>query len=182
MRAAPILDASVGELWGRLNTVHQQAIAARERPDEWSAFAARASNELKLIADDARRAHQRRIGPWRWVAGVDRREEAALREVQRLAESDVPALIASGPKGSALREKNVNAALGRLDDHLAGASPYLPPMRPIENQDGMDRTTGVRKEWPPWLVGMVIGDVVLVVAGVGWWWRRKRAGRRVGVY
>jgi hypothetical protein len=177
LRAAPALDASVGELWSRLNAVHQEARAARERPAEWASFAQRASSQLRQIAEDARQSHERRLGPWRWAAGVDRREEAALREVQRLAESDLPALIASGPKGSPLREKNATAALARLDDHLAGASPYLPPIRPIENQDGMDRTTGVRKEWPRWLVGTVVLDVVVVVLGVGWWVRRGRRAR-----
>jgi hypothetical protein len=179
LRAAPVLDAGVEELSGRLSAVHQQVIAAKERPDEWRSFSERASTELKEIADDARKSHQRLIGPWRWIGGVDRREESALKEVQRLAESDLPALIASGPKGSALREENVKQAFGRLDDHLAGASPYLPPMRPIENQQGMDRTTGVRQSWPPaWLIAIIVVDLLLVAAGLGWWIRRSRRRTR----
>jgi hypothetical protein len=172
LRAAPVFDASVDELFGRLNAVHQQAIAARRGPDDWRAFAERASIELKGIADDARRSHRRLAGPWRWIGGVDRREESALKEVQRLAESELPALIASGLKGSTLREGNVEQAFSRLDDHLAGASPYLPPMRPIDDQEGMDRNTGVRPSWPGWLVSVVVVDAVLVAGGLWWWVRR----------
>jgi hypothetical protein len=177
LRAVPLLDARVEELWGRLNALHEEAIAAQDRPGEWGSFAENASARLKDIADDARMSHARRIGPWRWIAGEDRREEAALREVQRLAESDLPALIASGPKGHALREKNVAQALARLDDHLAGASPYLPPTRPIENQDGMDRTTGVKQSWPAWVVAIVVVDAVGLVALAVWWSRRSNKSK-----
>jgi hypothetical protein len=176
LRAAPVFDADVQELWGRLNAVHQQVLAAREKPQEWRAFTESASSELKQIADDARRSLQRLQGPWRWI-GVDRRDDAALREVQRMAESDLPALLASGTKGHALRDKNVAEAFARIDDHLAGASPYLPPMRPIENQDGMDRNTGVKQSWPGWLVAVVVVDCMLLAGGVWWWVRRSQRGK-----
>jgi hypothetical protein len=174
VRAAPLFDAGVDELWGRLKVIRDEALDARGKPDQWRAFTDRASLQLKQIADDARRAHQRQLGPWRWMTGSDRRQELALKEAQRIAESDLPALIAAGQKGNDLRERSVDEALGRLDDHLAGASPYLPPFLPVENQEGLDRTRGVKKTWPEWLIGVIVVDSVLLVVGLGWWLRRSR--------
>lgn len=174
VRIAPLFDASVGELWGRLHVIRDQAATARENPDQWRSFSVQAKAELKQIADDARIAHDRRQGPWSWIVGSDRREELALKEAQRLAESELPAILASGSKGSALRQRSVDEAFARLDDHLAGASPYLPPLRPIENQEGMDRKTGVKESWPHWLVTAVVVDTVVMLIALAWWLRRSR--------
>jgi len=180
VRAAPWFDAGVAELSGRLLRVRQEADAARGGTDSWRAFAEQANRELKQVADEAGRAHQRRLGFWRWIGGEDRREEAALREAQRIAESDLPALIASGQKGNALRERTVAEALARLDDHLGGASPYLPPLRPIENQAGLDRDVATKPAPSGWLAKMLIVDAVLLAFGLLWWWRRSTSPRRAG--
>ncbi|QDT52127.1 hypothetical protein Pan44_01360 [Caulifigura coniformis] len=181
VRAAPWFDPDVAELTGRLLRVRQEADAARGSAESWRDFAEPANVELKTIAQDARRAHQRRQGPWRWIAGEDRREEAALREAQRIAESDLPALIAAGPKGNPLRERTVADALARLDDHLGGASPYLPPLRPIENQAGLDRDAEATPASPGWLLKLLVVDAVLVGLGLLWWWRRSMISRRAGL-
>jgi len=174
LRAAPLFDPGIAELWGRLRLVRDQATAARDTPDLWPAFAAQAETDLKQIADEARRAHQRQLGLWSWIGASDQREVLALKEAQRIAESDLPSLIASGPKGNALRESSVDEALARLDDHLAGASPYLPPFVPVENQEGMDATTGVWFRRPRLIVCIIIGELIVIVVGGAWWWKRSK--------
>jgi hypothetical protein len=173
LKASPLFDPGVDELWQRLSAIRDQTSVARDNPEGWRQFADQASLELRQIADEARRAHQRRLGPWRWLAS-DRREELALKEAQRIAEGDLPALIAAGPKSSPLRQRSVDDALGRLDDHLAGASPYLPPFLPVEDQAGLDGNAGTTKPWPAWLVGVGIADTALLVIVLAWWLTRSR--------
>ncbi len=169
LRVAPIFDAGVPELSGRLTRVRQELLAAEREPGRWAEVSGTARAELSRIADDARRSSLRLTGLWSAIVRVDRREIAALKEIQRLAETDIPALIASGPRGNDLRTRAVEEGLGRVDDHLAGASPYLPPIRPIENQEGLARKAPAARGWSNWLVVVGVVDVLLLaIAGV-WW-------------
>jgi hypothetical protein len=174
-RAAPIFDPTVRELWSRLDSIRRERAQVLAKADDtaWRDFAERAAAELRLISQEARRTQQRRQGVWRWIAGTDRREDAAFKEAQRLAESDLPAFVAAGRRGNSLRERTVDEALARLDDHLAGASPYLPPIRPIENQAGLDQVPPRRSPWT-WILWMIVVEGILIVAGVLWWRKRPR--------
>lgn len=171
LRASPVFDPSVQELWGRLTKIRVELAAAESDRSQWQSFTERATVQLRGIADDARRAHQRQGGIWSRVAS-DRREVAALKEVERIAQSDLPALIASGPAGNPLRSRSVGEALARLDDHVGGASPYLPPIRPMENQEGLERAPAGGNGWRAWLLRFAVVDGVIVVVALLWWRRR----------
>jgi len=174
LRATPLLDPGIDELWGRLNVIRNEI---SQPGADWPARSEDARESLKSIADEARRAHQRRIGPWRLAVRPDRREIAALREIERIAESDLPALVAAGPKGHPLRQRTVDEALARVDDHLAGASPYLPPLKSIQNQAGLEKLRD-RADSQTWIIAIVVVDVVILAAGIAWWIRlRSLSGR-----
>ncbi len=174
LRATPVLDPGIDELWGRLNVIRNEI---SDPGADWPARSENARQDLKAIADEARRAHQRRTGHWRLVDRPDRRELAALREIERIAESDLPALIAAGPKGHPLRQRTVDEALARVDDHLAGASPYTPPLKSIQNQAGLEKLIQ-RADSRTWIIVIIALDVVILAAGIVWWLRRRASTGR----
>ena len=175
LRAAPLFDPSLTELVTRAHAIRLD-IAARRDGGEAGAgegFDGRAKQDLKSIADETRRCLSRREGLWRLVAGTDRREEAAFKEVERLASSELPALLTAGPDGQAFRERTVDEALARLDDHLAGASPYIPPLKPVENQAGLEKSAPGRGRQISMMQAFLIFDGLLLAGLVVWLWPRR---------
>lgn len=177
VRTVPWFDPPVSELATRLHAIPVEMDAQREKGDvaAWKEFAERSELELKRIADETKRCLSRREGVWGFVAGTDRREEAALKEVARLASSEIPALLASGLAGHALRGRTVTEALSRLDDHLAGASPYIPPLKPIENQEGLEKSVEVGCGMGALGRAFLIFDGLLLFGLVVWLWPRRAA-------
>jgi hypothetical protein len=178
LQQSPWLDVSIDEARRRLDAVLNRIIDAQRDRRDWDAVAASAREELALLSSELRIAHERQQGLWgRWM-GVDRRHDAALKDLRRLAESDLPALIAAGPEGNAVRRRTIDEAMGRIDDHLAGASPYLPPIRPTENQEGLDRPAARPAGWSRWWqIAVGLEAAVLVLGAVFWRKWRSRAVR-----
>ncbi len=180
----PIGELSLREVHQRLDAVHAQIGPAKghrnaQAPDPAGRGAL--LEQLQVLADEIRQRENRRQGLWNLFRSPDPEADAAWRDLRRLTEGELPALVKAGGSGSELRERSVQATLARVDDHLAGAHPYLPPPVPVVNQAGLEDSG--RQQGSTLLRSLLIVAAEIVGLGVAWsLWSisRRRSSRAAG--
>lgn len=186
LRNLPTFDPPLEESHGELSAVWDEVRKLRESSAgqaEWDAFAGRALPQLEAVAVDLERSYERRLGSGLWALafGRSRPTEAARLELLRVAKYDLPAVLRAGPDGKDVREPWVEQRLTKVGEHVAGVSPYLPPLRPSTPsavRTGAART-GAAPAGAAWeayaLAAFFALDAAFVGSLVLMWYRRRAA-------
>ena len=166
----PLFDPSMQEAFQRLEAVLEQAHPiGNSQPG-----ASNAIPDLKVLSTEVRQASERRSGIWSAIRKSEPEDESAWRDILRVADSELPTLIRSSGAPNNARERAVRLTLEKVDDHLAGVHPYMPPPKPVLIQTGLEKS-----EQPGGLSvtmrSLIILAMEIVVALAAWRiWRARR--------
>jgi hypothetical protein len=172
-QAVPLFDPPLLEVHQRLQAIQREAIRSkgmsRESKDRQS-LQHQLLGDLTTISSELKRSNDRRNGLWAFVHKTAQQDNAAWRDALRLAESELPAQLNERESRNEARQNLIQSTLDRLDDHLAGAGPYMPPPSPIHKQDHLATSTESRA------FSLTFAAIVLssVACSVGFWAMRRR--------
>jgi hypothetical protein len=127
VRSTPIFDPPLSESQTRVLEIWNDVQNIRRfepSGDQWDAFANAALPALDDISRELEKCVGRE-GVWPRLLGRDRPTQLARRDLFDVAKHDLPAIIGAGVAGNNVREHAVVTCLDRVDDHLAGFSPYV---------------------------------------------------------
>ncbi|MEK6261283.1 MAG: hypothetical protein AABP62_21995 [Planctomycetota bacterium] len=184
LRSVPILDPPLAESFREISVVWEQILVLRDRSAnscEWAAFTPPARASLESVTKQLEQTHHHRSGhsAWTFLFPVDRPTELARLDLIRVAKHDIPAVLRDPAVDQTIRGRSANHRLNLVEDHLAGISSYIPPLKPTALPANRERANNSAVDWTTPIVTCVLaGDMAVIVLLSFFWQRRRRIMRK----
>jgi hypothetical protein len=175
LRHTPIGDRPLIEYYDELTAVWDDTQRLQEAAADDPARQSLQRHLATLTADlEREQARSEGFSLWRLAYGRQRPAEMARADLIRAAKVDLPAMLHENTLDNGVRVGLIVERLARVGDHLAGISPYVPPLKPLTVTPASPPTPA--SDWSlstPMTSTLLLLDIG-IVAGFVVWWRQKR--------